>query len=116
MTGFTPPGTVTHAGVMVHFFSGPGGRAAMAQLAIHRCAIEQLRLWHMVRWLGQSATVIALRNIGATVARLAGSGADQRVIHRDSGAETGLRFMTGIALGNTCWHRNMRGRLAQSRR
>ena len=79
----------------------------MAELAIHRSAIEQLRLWYMVRGLGQSATVIALRNIGATVARLAGSGADQRVIHRDGGAKTGLRFMTGIALGNTCWYWNV---------
>lgn len=94
VTGLAPASAVAHAGVVVHLFRCPGRCTAVARIAVHCGAVQQLRLRHMVGWFGQRTAVIALRHIGSTVARLTSGSIHHRVVHGHGGIEADLRFVT----------------------
>lgn len=90
MARLAPTCTVAHAVVVVHLFCAPGRGTAVARFAIHCRAIEQLRFRNMIAGFRQRAPIVALRGVAATVTRLAGGGADHRVVHGHGGIETDL--------------------------
>ena len=90
MTGLAPARAIAHAAGVVHFFGGPRRCTAMASVAIHARSALQLSFWNMVTWFRQSATVIPLRDVGATMARFASCRGSYRMVHGDGGVKTDL--------------------------
>lgn len=106
MAGFAPTRAVAQAGVVIHLLANPTRRAGVASIAVHRGAVEQLRLRNVVARFGQCA-LGARRQIATVVAGLACSGCHRGVVHGDRSRKTDLGFVARVAFGGAGRNRDM---------